>query len=87
MWEFNQQDDHSLDQWVTDVEGAKIADVKKHLIKKIQFNGYGDKLFASNCEGLLSVFNFDNHESSRSTPIFTLKKGKEEKSSDFEILN
>lgn len=44
-------------------------------------------MYASNFEGLISVFNFDNNESSRSLPIYSLKKGKEDKISDFEILN
>lgn len=44
-------------------------------------------MFAGNMEGNISVFSFDNLESSRSIPIFSLKKTKEDKVSDFEILN
>jgi hypothetical protein len=87
LWEFNQADDRSLDQWVTDAEGLRNGDVKKHLIKKIQFNGYGDKMYVNNFEGLISMFNFDNIESSRTVPIFSLRKGRDDKLNDFEVLN
>lgn len=56
-------------------------------MKKIAFNSYGDKIYSSNMEGVISVFNFDNMESSRTVPLYQLKKGKEDKLSDFEILN
>lgn len=65
----------------------KSLDPKKSTIKKIEFNSYGDKIFSSNMEGIISVFNFDNQESSRTVPLFQLRRGKEDKLNDFEILN
>lgn len=44
-------------------------------------------MYACNMEGNISVFSFDNMESSRSVPIYSLRKSKEDKVSDFEILN
>lgn len=84
LWEFNQIEDRSLDQWHFDTMNS---DSKKSVIKKVSFNSYGDKLYAANQDGQISVFNFDNMESSRTVPVFSLRKTKEDKISDFEILN
>lgn len=87
LWEFCQSEDRSLDTWFTEQGDWRQLDAKKSTVKKIAFNGYGDKVYSCNLDGHISVFNFDNMESSRSMPIFQLKKSKEEKISDFEILN
>lgn len=44
-------------------------------------------MYCSNTDGNIFLFNFDNLESSRTMPIFTLKRGKEDKLSDFELLS
>lgn len=56
-------------------------------MRKVAFNSYGDKIYSANQEGHIFVFNFDNMESSRTVPVFSLRKNKEDKISDFEILN
>ena len=87
LWEFNQSDDRSIDQWVTEPGDIKNSDPKKNTIKKIIFNSYGDKVYCTNLEGNIYVFNFDKQDYSKEVPIYTLKKGKEEKLSDFEIID
>jgi len=44
-------------------------------------------MYCSNFEGNLYTFRFDIQECSRVSPIYTLKKGKDEKFNDFDILS
>ena len=82
LWEFNQIEDKSLDQWTFD-----SAESRKSIVRKVAFNSYGDKIYSVNQDGHIFVFNFDNMESSRTVPVFSLRKNKEDKISDFEVLN
>ena len=59
LWEFNQQDDRAIDQWVTEPGDAKSLDPKKNTIKKISFNQYGDKIYCNNLEGNIYAFKCD----------------------------
>jgi hypothetical protein len=86
LWQFNQLDDRSLDQWVTETDQKNI-NPKKATIKKIQFNNYGDKIVCSNMEGSIMMYKFDTQEASKMYPIYQLRKSKEQKYNDFEILN
>jgi WD40 repeat protein len=61
LWNFNQSDDKSLDQWVTDPD-IKNVNPKKGTIKKIAFSKYGDKLVCSSMEGSVFMFKFDTAE-------------------------
>ena len=88
LWQFNQSDDRSLDQWVTETDPKGGAlNPKKATIKKMQFNNYGDKLCCSTMEGSIYVYKMDTIEQSKLVPIFQLKKTKEQKFNDFELLN
>lgn len=45
-------------------------------------------MYCSNMDGSIFAFNFDNLETSRTVPIYSLKRvSKEEKISDFELLS
>jgi len=39
-------------------------------VKKILFNGYGDKLVTLNMEGSMFIHRFDNNDLSRTIPIY-----------------
>ncbi|CDW90006.1 wd-40 repeat-containing protein [Stylonychia lemnae] len=84
LWGFNQNEDRSLDQWHTAHEDIKP---KKATVKKIQFNGYGDKIISLNMEGSMFIHRFDNNDMSRTVPIYQLRKTKERKFNDLSILN
>ena len=43
LWNFDQLEDKSLDQWNA-VQNPSQANPKKKTVKKIKFNGYGDKV-------------------------------------------
>ena len=66
LWEFNQFEDRSLEQWVTEqqqsITDTKGIDPKRSTIKKVLFNSYGDQIFASNMDGNLFIFKFDIKE-------------------------
>jgi WD40 repeat protein len=80
-------EDRSLNQWITEPGDAKSIDPKKATIKKIAFNEYGDKMYCNNVEGNIFVFNFDTKEQLMTMPIYTLKRGKEDKLSDFDLIS
>ncbi len=40
-----------------------------------------------NLEGNVAIFKFDTNESSKTVPIYQLKKAKEDKVNDFDIIN
>lgn len=44
-------------------------------------------MFCNNLEGNIYVFNFDTKESSKTIPIYTLKRGKEDKLNDFDLIS
>jgi hypothetical protein len=66
---------------------VKQIDPKKSTIRKVTFNQYGDKLYSMNLEGNVAIFKFDTNESSKTVPIYQLKKAKEDKVNDFDIIN
>jgi hypothetical protein len=62
-WDYEQREDKSTDQWITETD-AKNANPKKTTIKKIRFSNYGDKLVANNMEGSVFMYRFDTYEQS-----------------------
>jgi len=86
LWNFDQLDDRSLDQWST-VEDFRQANPKKKTVKKMRFSSYGDKICGMNMDGTFNVFAFDLSEDSKQVPIFEISRTKEMKFHDFELLN
>jgi len=60
---------------------------KKATIKKIVFSNYGDKIISNNMDGSIFMHKFDTFEVSKTVPIFSLTKSKEQKFNDFDLLN
>ena len=86
-WKFNQSQDKSLNQYMPEVD-PRTADAKKACVKKIMFNGYGDKIMSLNLEGSFSSYQVDCQvKQMRKMPIFSLYENVDLRINDFDLVN